>query len=331
MSNAHAPDPLHPAPHRAGQSPGFERVLLRLVKGGPERQAIDAGEIDAIVDRDSGRAILLPDAQRAVMKSRALLQSLVALCSDWSWEQDEHYRFVRISGEGPGYRAEDHVHMIGRTLFELPIDNLSGPDWQMLRYRLDWRASFHDLELRHLDASGETRYLSLNGEPVFDDEDCFKGYHGSARDISNRKRAEAAAEASNRCARVTLDALDAGICVLEDTGTVILANRAWTEGPAGGGIAARTHEGASYLAACDHAPASERLAGAAVAAGIRRVIAGDLPRFESRTPGNPATGEREITLVVTPYHGHGVGRVVLTRTAIHAAGQAASADVAPGP
>jgi CRP-like cAMP-binding protein len=41
-------------------------ALLRLTNGGPEQQAIDAGEIDAIVDYSSSNVILFPAARRAL-------------------------------------------------------------------------------------------------------------------------------------------------------------------------------------------------------------------------------------------------------------------------
>ena len=44
----------------------LQSALLRLTKGGPEQQAIDAGEIDAIVDYSSSNVILFPAARRAL-------------------------------------------------------------------------------------------------------------------------------------------------------------------------------------------------------------------------------------------------------------------------
>ena len=41
-------------------------ALLRLTRGGPEQQAINAGEIDAIVDYSSSNVILFPAARRAL-------------------------------------------------------------------------------------------------------------------------------------------------------------------------------------------------------------------------------------------------------------------------
>ncbi len=41
--------------------------ILKLVKSGPERRALDSGEIDAVLDPATRTAHLLPDAQRALM------------------------------------------------------------------------------------------------------------------------------------------------------------------------------------------------------------------------------------------------------------------------
>jgi CRP-like cAMP-binding protein len=44
----------------------LQSALLQLTKGGPEQQAINAGEIDAIVDYSSSNVILFPAARRAL-------------------------------------------------------------------------------------------------------------------------------------------------------------------------------------------------------------------------------------------------------------------------
>jgi CRP-like cAMP-binding protein len=43
--------------------------ILRLVKGGPERDALESGQVDAVLDRASGTAFLLPEAERALSSS----------------------------------------------------------------------------------------------------------------------------------------------------------------------------------------------------------------------------------------------------------------------
>ena len=46
-----------------------KNVLTRLPKGGPEQQAVEAGEIDAIIDYPGGNVILLPAARRALREA----------------------------------------------------------------------------------------------------------------------------------------------------------------------------------------------------------------------------------------------------------------------
>src|SRR5688572_10476063 len=58
----------------------FTQWVRRLVTGAAELKAFDAGEIDAVMDRDSGSAVLLPDAQSALQDSnRIALSALDAL------------------------------------------------------------------------------------------------------------------------------------------------------------------------------------------------------------------------------------------------------------
>jgi len=57
-----------PPPVGTDAERGFKKAILRLVKGGPERLAIEAGQIDSIIDPATGNAILLPAAQRVLIE-----------------------------------------------------------------------------------------------------------------------------------------------------------------------------------------------------------------------------------------------------------------------
>lgn len=48
----------------------FRDWVRRLVKGAAERHALEAGEIDAVMDPETGTAVLLPEAQAALRGSR---------------------------------------------------------------------------------------------------------------------------------------------------------------------------------------------------------------------------------------------------------------------
>jgi CRP-like cAMP-binding protein len=53
-------------------------ILPRLASKGPERQAIEAGEIDAVIDYASGNVILLPAARRALLAQASAANILLA-------------------------------------------------------------------------------------------------------------------------------------------------------------------------------------------------------------------------------------------------------------
>lgn len=59
---------------RADNSPGLERLILRLVKNGPALRAIESGQVDAIMDPTTGNAILLAEARKWLRNDQARLR-----------------------------------------------------------------------------------------------------------------------------------------------------------------------------------------------------------------------------------------------------------------
>jgi len=60
-----SPKPASPGNAAAGVRVANGRIL-RLVRSGPELRALESGQVDAVLDRATGTAFLLPDAQRAL-------------------------------------------------------------------------------------------------------------------------------------------------------------------------------------------------------------------------------------------------------------------------
>ncbi|HVQ62663.1 MAG TPA: helix-turn-helix domain-containing protein [Burkholderiales bacterium] len=302
-------------PRHGDAATGTASRILRLVKSGPELRAIESGEVDAVMDPATGSAVLLPKAQAALRDDKARVRSLLALSSDWCWEQDEFYRFVSHTGVASGSSGIYDESIVGKTHRDPPFEKMSEIDWQAHRRLLEWRATFRDLEVRCTDRVGEMRWASISGEPVFDEQDQFKGYRGTMRDITLRKQSEALALKPIRIARDTLHALAVQVCVLDSVGTVVMANRPSGETPAAGNgsIGASIPEGANYLETCNKARGKERADGAAIAAGIRRVIARESPLFQHQYASHSPGGRCWFNLTVSAFPGEGAARVIVSR------------------
>jgi CRP-like cAMP-binding protein/PAS domain-containing protein len=75
-----SPEPPGLSPSDLQAEAAFKDWVRRLVKGAAELQAFEAGQIDAVMDPETGNAILLPEAQAALQgSSRLVLNALDAL------------------------------------------------------------------------------------------------------------------------------------------------------------------------------------------------------------------------------------------------------------
>jgi PAS domain S-box-containing protein len=64
---------------------------------------------------------------------------------------------------------------------------------------------FSDFVYMRYSKSGELRYLSVTGEPIFDESGRFRGYHGIGKDITEQARAQKAQEESEQRYRMLFD------------------------------------------------------------------------------------------------------------------------------
>lgn len=139
----------------------------------------------------------IAEARRQESRFRALL----AIASDWYWEQDANFRFTHISsavGDKTGISPREHL---GKTRWEIPELELTAEQWAEHRALLQAHKPFRDLVLRRQDRDGRAVYVRISGEPVFAADGTFKGYWGVGRLVTaeiEAQRALAASEARYR-------------------------------------------------------------------------------------------------------------------------------------
>ena len=137
-----------------------------------------------------GHFMARKQAERELRESEARFRSLTALSSDWYWEQDEQFRLTFMSSRFVERTGIDPAPYLGRKRWDRPAPNLTEADWERHRAQLERREPFFDFEMERASPHGDSVWLSLSGEPVFDEERRFRGYRGVGTDITERKRAQ---------------------------------------------------------------------------------------------------------------------------------------------
>ena len=128
-------------------------------------------------------------AEQARRESEARFRSLTSLASDWYWEMDATYSFTRLEGRHVAGGDEDLARrLIGIRRWESGLEVEGG--WDAHRALLDARKAFYEVLMWRPGAEGRVRYMSVSGEPLFNPDGSFAGYHGVGRDVTLQKRAE---------------------------------------------------------------------------------------------------------------------------------------------
>jgi diguanylate cyclase (GGDEF)-like protein/PAS domain S-box-containing protein len=134
------------------------------------------------------------EALARLQESETRFRSLTELSSDWYWEQDENYRFIRVDGNLENARALPQDAYVGKTRWESGAQGVSAEKWVQHREALDARLIFHDFEMRRERLDGSLMWVAISGAPIFDELGKFKGYRGTGRDITARRAAESEIE-----------------------------------------------------------------------------------------------------------------------------------------
>jgi diguanylate cyclase (GGDEF)-like protein/PAS domain S-box-containing protein len=147
-----------------------------------ERQAVE--ELNAQLAFNQESLYRLQD-------SETRFRSLTALSSDWYWEQDEQFRFVRVDGSLETVNVLPPENYIGKTRWESGAQGVTEDGWLAHRAAVEAHEVFRDFEMQRLRNDGSLMWVTISGAPIYDSQGQFTGYRGTGRDISARRQAEA--------------------------------------------------------------------------------------------------------------------------------------------
>ena len=183
-------------------------IVVRDASGAPQCTMAVAGDITVF--------------RRALRTSEQRFRRMVEMSSDWYWMQDEQFRFVETPGLDVSALDTDIV--VGKARWEIPgLAPLPEKVWQQHRARLERHESFSDFVFLHHSRAGELRYLSVSGEPLFDEHGRFRGYHGIGKDITERARDQKALEQSEERYRMLFEIHPQPMWVVDASSLAFLA------------------------------------------------------------------------------------------------------------
>ena len=157
------------------------------------KKALQIEESNLLLDqRVSERTHELNEGKRALKASEDRFRALTAMSSDFYWETDAEHRFIlrTLSARETASGAFDPSSFIGITRWEVPHSSPDNSVWEDHRSLLDAHRPFRNFEITRLGKHGEAMYISVSGDPVFDEAGQFLGYRGTGTDITERKKAE---------------------------------------------------------------------------------------------------------------------------------------------
>jgi PAS domain S-box-containing protein len=133
--------------------------------------------------------------------AKSRFRDIARLVSDWIWETDAEFNLTFVSGRAMEILGLHARHMIGRNLFSLGTF-LSGEVGARMPTTA-MRSPFRNLQFTVISATGETCLFELSGIPVFDEErGAFRGFRGTARNITDIKAREEALVTAKNMAEV---------------------------------------------------------------------------------------------------------------------------------
>ena len=151
-------------------------------------------------------AISLEEARRQLEKLEERLhectlrfRALVEATSDWIWETDAHGVYTYASSKVKALLGYDPKEMLGRT----PFDFMPPQDAKRIKAEFARSAKkgrpFARLENINLHKNGRRVVLETSGVPILAEDGTLQGWHGIARDITQRKQQQEGLRAVNAC------------------------------------------------------------------------------------------------------------------------------------
>jgi PAS domain S-box-containing protein len=220
-------------------------------------------------------------------------------------------RWVKVNRALCELVGYSEAELLARTFQDITHPDDLAPDLENVRRLLAGEIRFYEMEKRYIHAHGHFVKVLLDVSLIRDGQGQPRYFIAQIQDITERKKAEAELLESKLFLRSTLDALSSHIAILDEHGTIIEVNAAWSHFAGENNFTGSHGVGDNYLRACDAASGNYSKEAPAVAEGIRAIIAGQREEFQLEYPCHGPREKRWFVVHATRFVGDGPVRVVV--------------------
>lgn len=169
-----------------------------------------------VFPRDERLEICLRDitdrrnAEESMQQSEEKFRNLVESTSDWFWEVDVNCIYTYASPRVRDLLGYEPEEVLGRTPFDFMPEDEAEDVCEIFTTTMNERKLLTLFENTLIHNDGHTVIVETSGAPIIDERGAVKGYRGTDRDITERKRADVALRESESRYRSLIETMNEG-------------------------------------------------------------------------------------------------------------------------
>lgn len=163
-------------------------------------------------------------AERATAESEKRLLELFEVASDWFWETDADHRFTFLSSAWSRLTGQSPERFLGKRRDEFGDRAIDPEAWHDHLAVLEARKPFRNFTYSLRSGAGALQWIRTTGIPVFDEEGHFKGYRGSATDVTAEMDSSRRAQATYQLFAEVVESVPASLMVHDVDDRLVICN-----------------------------------------------------------------------------------------------------------